>query len=140
MRGPAARSGEGDYPEWERRIRAAIFGRGPLSDSRWFSHKPATLFDLKGRFHQPRPKAWESMRLANPGLWPGLTEGALQAPEAEAFATISRSEQRREAGGGEVLVVGEGVGQAEAAHDGEGDAIDDPWVAGATGLVGGPSV
>jgi hypothetical protein len=42
------------------------------------------------------------------------------------------SEERCKAGGGEVLVVGEGFGEAEASHDGEGDAVDD---AGAVGKV-----
>jgi hypothetical protein len=38
-------------------------------------------------------------------------------------------EERRKAGGGDVLVVGEGFGEAEAAHDGERDAVDDARVA-----------
>jgi hypothetical protein len=37
-------------------------------------------------------------------------------------------EQRRKAGGGEVLVVGEDFRQAKAAHDGEADAVQDAGV------------
>ena len=48
-------------------------------------------------------------------------------------------EQRREAGGGEVLVVGEGFGQAEAAHDGEADAVDDAGVSGTAAFVLSPT-
>ena len=40
-------------------------------------------------------------------------------------------EERDEAGGGEMLVVGEDFSEAEAAHNGEGDAVDDAGVAGA---------
>jgi hypothetical protein len=58
-----------------------------------------------------------------------------------AAAWAVASEENRKAGGGEVLVVGEGFGQAEAAHDGEGDAVDDAgaigWVSRNTSLTAG---
>ena len=49
------------------------------------------------------------------------------------------SEERGEAGGGEVLVVGEGLGEAEAAHDYEGDAVDDAGVACSAASIEPPS-
>ena len=45
-----------------------------------------------------------------------------------------------EAGGGEMLVVGEGFADVVAPHHGEGDAIDDAGVAGATFAIVTPSV
>lgn len=48
-------------------------------------------------------------------------------------------EKNLETGGGEVLVVGERFGDAQAAHDGERDVIDNPRLTGVAARIGFPS-
>ncbi len=53
-------------------------------------------------------------------------------------SNLRSSKQDREAGGLEMLVVGEGFGKAEPAHDGKGYMIDDACLPGFPTFVGGP--